>query len=71
MDSQVATGVILFPVMSAQKKAWLIVACYPLLFASEGLAQEELPDPPRWHVNREIDPITDKKKECLLRCVGE
>ena len=48
--------------MSAQKKAWLIVACYPLLFASEGLAQEELPDPPRWHVNREIDPITDKKR---------
>ena len=48
--------------MSTQKTAWLIVACCLLLFASEGLAQEELPDPPRWYVNREIDPITDKKR---------
>ena len=59
---QIATGVILSPVMSTQKTAWLIVACCLLLFASEGLAQEELPDPPRWYVNREIDPITDKKR---------
>ena len=49
--------------MSTQKRAWLIVAsCCLLLFASEGLAQEELPDPPRWYVNREIDPITDFKR---------
>ena len=33
--------------MSTQKTAWLIVACGLLLFAREGLAQEELPDPPR------------------------
>ena len=33
--------------MSTQKTAWLIVACCPLPFASEGLAQGELPGPPR------------------------
>ena len=48
--------------MSTQKTAWLIVACCLLLFTSEGLSQEELPDPPRWHVNRETDPITDDKR---------
>ena len=45
--------VILFPVMSTQKRAWLIVACCLLLFASEGQAQEDLPNPleqiePHW-----------------------
>ena len=33
--------------MSTQKTAWLIVACCLLPFASEGLAQGELPGPPR------------------------
>ena len=47
--------------MSTQKIAWLIVACCLLLFASAGLAQEEVPDSPRWYVNREIDAITDEK----------
>ena len=47
--------------MSTQKTAWMIVACCLLLFASAGLAQEEVPDSPRWYVNREIDAITDEK----------
>ena len=33
--------------MTTQKAAWLIVACYLLPFVSEGLAQGELPSPPR------------------------
>ena len=45
--------VILFPVMSTHKRAWLIVTCCLLLFASEGQAQEDLPNPleqiePHW-----------------------
>ncbi len=46
--------------MSIQKRAWLIVACC-LLFADEGLAQEELPGP-RWGVAQDIDEITDEKR---------
>lgn len=48
--------------LSTQKTIRLIVACCLLWFASEGQAQEELPDPPKWHVDREIDPITDEKR---------
>lgn len=51
-----------FPFMSIQKTVWLIAACCLVVFASEGQAQEELPDPPKWHVDREIDPITDEKR---------
>ncbi|MCY4586416.1 MAG: hypothetical protein OXB98_10315 [Bryobacterales bacterium] len=40
----------------------MTAACCLLLFANEGLAQEELPDPPKWYADRETDPITDEKR---------
>lgn len=42
------------------------MACCLLLLAGKGSAQEEPPDPPKWHVHREIDPITDEKRVLAL-----